>query len=361
MPSNKDYYETLGLPRTASEAEIKRAFRKLAKEHHPDATGKLDARSEERFKEISAAYEVLSDPKKRQAYDQFGAAGANGAPGFDPSQFGGGFGGGFDFGGGAGGFGDIFETFFGGGAASPRRPDRGEDLTAEIMLSFEEGVRGATKEIAYERIAPCPTCGGDGAEPGSKLKQCETCGGSGQVRRQQRTILGSIMTARACPTCGGTGQVPEKPCHTCGGSGTRTVSERLKVKIPAGIDDGEMVRLTGKGNAAHGVPPGDLYVRVRVRPSREFRREGNDIHSEAVISVPQAVLGDEIEVPTVQGKVMVKVPAGTLSGTVLRLRGKGIAREGGEAGYHLLTVTVDIPKKLSRKERELYEELRKQA
>lgn len=353
--ASQDHYATLGISRTASDAEIKRAFRKLAKEHHPDATGKTDANAETRFKEISNAYETLSDPKKRQMYDQFGDAGANmgGEQGFNPGQYGG-----FDFGGFQGGdFGNIFETFFG-GQGGQRRAQRGEDIGTELSLVFEDSVRGATKELAYERVAECATCKGSGAAAGSKRVKCDTCEGSGQVRRQQRTILGSIVTARPCPTCAGEGTVPEQRCATCAGSGTKRTTERLKVRIPAGIADGDTMRIPGKGNAATGVPSGDLYIRMQVRPSREFQREGMDIHSSRTITVPQAALGAEVDVQTVQGPVVLKIPAGTQSGTVLRLKGKGIAPEGREPGNHLVTVVVEIPKKLSKEEKKLYEALR---
>ena len=277
--------------------------------------------------------------------------------GFDPSAFGQG---GFDSNGfSGGGFADIFSTFFGenGGQA---RAQRGDDLQTELELTFEEAVRGATKEVSLRRTASCTTCSGSGAEAGSSLKSCDGCGGSGQVRRTQRTILGSIVTARPCPTCAGTGKIPEKRCGSCGGSGTTDARERLKVVVPAGVDDGQMIRLTGKGNAAPQIPAGDLYVRLRVRPSKEFVRDGLDIRSTVVISIPQAVLGDEISTTTVQGTVMVKIPAGTTSGTILRLRGKGVARHDGETGSHLLTIEIDVPKKLSRRQKELYEELREQ-
>lgn len=356
MPSPKDYYEILGVNRDASEAEIKRAYRKLAKEHHPDSSSKSNEASEQKFKEASEAYEVLSDPQKKANYDQFGSAG--GSPGFDPSGFGQG---GFDFGGfGEGGLGDIFESFFGGaaGGRSQQRPSRGDDLQKEILLTFDEAVNGATKEIAFDRVAACDTCKGNGAEPGSEVKECDECKGSGQVRRTQRTILGQIVTARPCPQCGGNGKIPDKRCKDCGGAGLKNSDERIKVDIPAGVDDGEVVRIGGRGNAGPmGTPPGDLYLRIRVRPSRDFERMGLDIATTVQISISQAVLGDEINVKTVQGDVLVKIPAGTISGSVLRLKGKGVRHRDGSTGNHMLTVVIDIPKKLSRKQKELYQQL----
>jgi molecular chaperone DnaJ len=357
VPSTKDYYDILGVKRDASEAEIKRAYRKLAKEHHPDSSSKTDGASEQKFKEASEAYEVLSDPQKRANYDRFGTAG--GAPGFDPSGFGQG---GFDFGGfGEGGLGDIFESFFGGaaGGRSQSRASRGDDLQKEILLTFDEAVNGATKEIAFDRIASCESCKGSGAEPGSSVKECDECKGSGQVRRTQRTILGQIVTARPCSQCGGNGKIPDKRCKDCGGGGVKNSDERIKVEIPAGVDDGEVVRIGGRGNAGPmGMPPGDLFLRIRVRPSREFERLGLDIATTVKITIPQAVLGDEISVKTVQGDVLVKIPSGTVSGSILRLKGKGVRHRDGSSGNHMLTVEIDIPKKPSRKQKELYQQLK---
>ncbi|MDU7441712.1 MAG: molecular chaperone DnaJ, partial [Clostridium sp.] len=296
--ANKDYYEVLGLQKGASDDEIKRAFRKLAVKYHPDRN-QGNAEAEEKFKEINEAYQILSDPEKKAKYDQFGSAAFDGTGGFN----GGGFGGfdGFDM----GGFGDIFESFFGGGGGSSRRrngPVRGNDIEYTVTLTFEEAVFGVEKEISITRSENCEHCSGSGAEPGTNVKTCPTCGGSGQVRVQRQTPLGSFVSTTTCDQCGGTGKVIEDPCPDCKGKGTVRKNRKITVKIPAGVDTGNIIPLRGQGEqGANNGPSGDLYIRVNVAPSKIFRREGSDIYYDYKISMAKAALGAEITVPTVDG------------------------------------------------------------
>ncbi|MDD4351583.1 MAG: molecular chaperone DnaJ [Candidatus Gracilibacteria bacterium] len=358
--SKRDYYEILGVAKAASDDEIKKAYRKLSKQHHPDVNKEKGA--EAKFKEINEAYQVLSDKQKRTAYDQFGHAGAQGfngagggAQGFDFS--------GFDFGG--GGFGDIFENFFGGGFGGGRSnsrtggPRRGGDLEIQINISFEEAVFGTSKELSITKAAVCDHCKGNGAEPGTKIKECATCGGSGRVKRTQNTVLGQIVTSTTCPDCRGQGKINEQDCTKCHGQKRVRAAEDIKFNIPAGVDDGSTIRLAGKGEAGvDGGSTGDLYVTILVSPSKQFKRQGYDIVSDLKISVPQAVLGDEIEIKTIYGDVQMKVPAGIESGKVLRIKDKGVQKVNStQKGDHLVRITVDIPKKLSKAEKELYENL----
>lgn len=346
--ANKDYYEILGLQKGASDDEIKRAFRKLAIKYHPDKNqGNKEA--ENKFKEINEAYQVLSDPEKKARYDQFGTA--------DGAGFGGsgsGFGG-FDFSD-MGGFGDIFDSFFGGGGGSQRRngPKRGADLEYSINLTFEEAVFGVKKEISITRSEACETCHGDGAEPGTSSKTCPHCNGSGQVRVQRQTPLGSFVSTTTCDHCNGTGKVIETPCHTCKGKGKVRKNRKITVNIPAGVDTGNVMPLRGQGeHGEKGGSPGDLYIKIRVMPSKEFKRKGNDIYVDAHISMASAALGIEIKVPTVDGDVSYTVPAGTQSGTLFRLRGKGVPRVNSSGrGDQYVKVIVDIPKTLNEKQKE---------
>jgi molecular chaperone DnaJ len=363
MATKRDYYEILGVSKTASADEIKRAYRKLAMEHHPDKHGGDDAK----FREVGEAYEVLKDQQKRAAYDQFGHAGAQGNP-FGGGGAGGPFGGagGQQYTGGFEGFdfSDILNQFMGGaggfgGQRGPSGPPRGRDLEVHITVDFHEAVFGATKEVSLTLDDACEHCGGSGAEPGSVLKACPTCKGKGQVTRTAQTILGQIQQASTCPTCQGTGKVPEKPCTVCHGSGVQRRAKAISVRVPAGIDDGATIRLTGQGAAPRGGgTKGDLYVLIRVRPDRRFTRQNRDIHSNSSVPMVDAALGAEIQVETVDGPVKLKIPAGTQSGKVFKLSGRGVPSLGGTRarGDHLVTITVETPTKLSAKQRELLEQ-----
>jgi len=354
-----DPYKTLGVDKTASEAEIKKAYRKFALKYHPDK----GEGNEGKFKEVTEAYEVLGDKQKRQQYDQFGnvgGAGGGGGQGF--GGFGGfeGFqGGNVDFG--SGGFGDIFESFFGGGQGSTRRsgPTKGEDIEIVIQISFKESISGFTRETEITRYEMCDHCKGKGAEPGSKLKTCADCNGTGQQVRIQRTPLGQIQTSAVCSSCHGEGQIPEKKCTKCHGVGKHSARSKIKIKIPAGIHDKAIIRLREKGEAGDkGGPYGDLFVHIVVEPSKIFERIGNDINTVQKIHVLQAIMGDEIEIKTIYGHVVLKIPAGTESGKVFRIKDEGTPVVNTDRkGDHHVKIIIDIPKKLSKKEKDLYEEL----
>ncbi|HSX27863.1 MAG TPA: molecular chaperone DnaJ [Candidatus Saccharimonadales bacterium] len=358
--SKRDYYEVLGISKSASADEIKKAFRKLAVQHHPDKAGGDEAK----FKEINEAYEVLKDPSKRQRYDQFGHAGVGSSAASDGGNpFGGGFGGQgqnvhFDFG--DLGLGDIFSSFFGGNMGGDGRRSqqaRGNDVEARITLTFEESVFGVEKEISLTINDTCSHCKGTTAEPGYELKTCETCQGSGQTNRVINTILGQIQQAVICPTCEGLGKVPEKACTVCKGKGVERREQTITLKIPAGIDDGAVIRLRGKGEAiAHG-EKGDLYVGIRVKPHKKFTREGDLILSDEHIAMVEATLGADIEVETLDGPITMKIPAGTQSGTDFKLSGHGVPHLNSKSrGAQIVTVHVDIPTKLSKKQKELLQE-----
>jgi molecular chaperone DnaJ len=344
--ANKDYYEILGISKGASDDEIKKAFRKLAIKYHPDKN-KGDKEAEEKFKEINEAYQVLTDPQKKSQYDQYGT-----------TDFSGGFDGGFDFSE-MGGFGDIFDTFFGGGGFSSNRsrrngPARGADIEYNLSLTFEEAVFGVEKEITINRHEHCDTCNGTGAKPGTSPKTCSKCGGSGQVRTQRNTPLGSFVSMSTCDKCGGKGNVIESPCADCHGSGKQRKSRKIKVNIPAGVDNGNVLPLRGQGeHGANGGPPGDLYINIKVGSHPVFKRKGFDIHIETHISFAKAVLGTELKVPTVDGDVKYPVPSGTQSGTVFRLKAKGVPRVNSSGrGDQYVTVIVDVPKNLNEKQKE---------
>jgi molecular chaperone DnaJ len=352
----KDLYEILGLQRGASEMDIKKSYRRLAAKYHPDVNKSTDA--SEKFKEISSAYEVLSDPKKRSQYDQFGSVG-----GTQGSS--GGFGGFEGFA--AEDFGDIFESFFGGGFGNSAKrgqkaPSRGRDIQAEVSISFSESVSGITREIEIIALETCDLCEGEGIEKGSSYKTCHTCHGAGTIVQQQRTPFGVIQTSRTCPTCNGRGKIPEKECTKCHGSGRVSHRKTVSVHIPAGVFDGALLRIAGKGEAGErGMPYGDLLIRVYVSKSRDFEREGDSILSTVHIHFLQAVLGAEVVVKTVHGEEKIKIPTGTQSGKVFRIRGKGMPKIGRDAsGDHLVTIVVDIPEKLSSKERDILEKLAEQ-
>jgi molecular chaperone DnaJ len=351
--SKRDYYEVLGVGKTASADEIKKAFRKAAVKHHPDKEGG----DETKFKEINEAYEILKDQQKRQRYDQFGHAGVGGNSGGGPQggdPFGG-FGGQnvhFDFG--DGGLGDIFGQFFGGGAQQQRGPKRGRDVETTIQLTFEEAIFGLEKKLPLDIDDECSHCHGTTVEPGHSMKTCPTCKGAGQQARVMNTIFGQIQQAVTCETCKGTGQVPEVVCTVCKGRGTERRKQTISLKIPAGIDDGATIRLTEHGEAVGGGVKGDLYVHIRVKAHKKFTREGDIVLSEEHISMVDAALGTEIAVETVDGEVRMKVPAGTQSGTDFKLSHHGVPHlRSTTRGAHIVSVVVDTPTKLSKQQKEL--------
>ncbi len=348
----RDYYEVLGVSKSASETEIKKAYRKLAKESHPDLNPD-DKSAEARFKEINEAYEVLSDSDKKSKYDQFGHAGV------DPN-----FGAGGGFGGGFGGFdfGDIFESFFGGGrtaARDPNAPRRGESIRISVTLTFEEAAFGCEKEISVSRVENCDTCKGSGSAPGTTAEICSQCKGTGTVRTQQRTPMGVFSTTTSCSKCEGKGKIIHQPCSTCRGSGTVRKQRRITANIPAGIDDGQTISLRSQGHAGlNGGPSGDLLITIRVSPHEYFERDGVSVLLRIPISIVQASLGAEIEVPTLDGKVKYTIPEGTQTGTVFRLRNKGIPNlQGSGRGDQFVTVTVSTPKGLNSEQKELLRKL----
>lgn len=354
MANKRDYYDVLGVPRSVSKDELKKAYRRLARQYHPDVNGEDGA--SERFKEINEAYEVLADEEKRAAYDRFGHAGVQGGAGFS----------GFDATG-FGGFADIFEEFFSGGFSGRRRsgPRRGADLRYDLTISFEEAVFGIEKEVEITRPEICHSCNGTGAEPGSTPERCNTCNGSGEVRRVQQSILGSFVNVTTCPTCQGTGEIISEPCKTCNGRKQVQRTRTIKVKIPAGVDTDTQIRLTGEGGpGVNGGPPGNLYVVISVQRHPFFQRRDNDIFLEMQINVAQAALGDEIAIPTLDGEEILTIPPGTQAGAVFRLRGKGVPRldRSGRGNYvgrgdqHVI-IQVAIPKKLSDDQKKIFKEL----
>ncbi len=357
---SKDYYKILGVEKGASADEVKKAFLKLAHQHHPDKNGGKD----EKFKEINEAYQVLGNKEKRAQYDQFGSAGP-GMGGFGGGQGYGGFGG-FqnggmninmdDLGEMFGGFGDIFG--FGGGSRS-RGPRRGADIEASMSISFEEAAFGTEKDVTLRKKVVCDHCSGSGAEPGAKIDTCSACGGRGKVRHVQQTILGAIQTETVCRSCGGEGKIPSQKCSKCKGSGSVQDSVKFKVKIPAGVDDGGRIRLAGYGEVGDkGAPLGDLYINIDVRPSDKFVREDYDILTKKEIGFAQAAIGDKVEIETIHGKVELKIPEGTQSGTVFKLKDKGIPYTNGRGtGDHLVEVIVKTPKGLNKKQKETLKEL----
>jgi molecular chaperone DnaJ len=341
----RDYYEVLGVSRGATAEDLKRAFRKLAMQFHPDRNPD-NPTAAERFKECSEAYEVLSDPEKRRSYDMFGHAGVTAGAGS-------GFGGFEGF-----GFGDIFDTFFGGGAAGSRtrrQSTRGEDLRYDLTITFEEAFTGVEKVVDLPRLVPCQTCAGSGAQPGTGTETCSACGGAGQVRRQAQSIFGSVVNITTCPSCGGEGRILRTPCQDCRGQGRLQQQRRLRISIPPGVDNGSQVRLTGEGEAGfRGGPPGDLYVVLRVKPHPQLRRQDQDTVYELRVNMMQATLGDTIEVPTLDGAVEITIPAGTQYGQTFRLPGKGMpSLRSGRRGDQFVTVQVVVPKDLNSEQKAL--------
>ena len=367
---SKDYYKTLGVPRNATKEEIKKAYRALAHKYHPDKGG-----DEARFKEINEAYQILSDERKRGQYDQFGQV-FEGSTGPKQGGFGFGWPGGFNFGfgeegtEGRGGFGEfdfsnIFEDFLGGlgrGARTGSRERKGKDLRTNLEISFEEAVFGGKKGIEISRLARCEHCAGSGGEPGSKLKNCPTCQGKGNMQKTERTFLGSFTQVSTCPQCLGSGRRPEILCGRCNGQGIKPIQDRLEIFVPKGMQDGEILKISGKGEASlTGGIPGDLYINLRVLPHKIFRRQGDDIIMQLPVKLSQALLGDEIDIETLDGVIKLKVPEGTQPGDILKVRGRGTYPAAGYGrGNLLIEIKVDIPKKISKKTRELMEKLKEE-
>lgn len=361
----KDFYETLGVEKTATDAEIKKAYRKLAHKYHPDK-GKGD---DVKFKEVNEAYQVLSNKEKRSQYDNYGQT-------FEDAQRQGGFGGGAasgnPFGGGFGGFGqqagggvefdfgDIFGDFFGGNRGHAAHRTQGIDLEMPLTITFKEAAFGVTKNIRLDKKDACNTCEGTGAKKGTEVVTCGVCHGQGQIRTQRQTMFGTMASSRACDNCHGTGKVPETPCQTCDGSGVQRQEKTIEVKVPAGIDDGQRIRVSGEGELGYrDSTPGDLYLNIRVEPSTEFTRKGFHLYKDLPISFTQATLGTKVKVETLEGKIELKIPAGTQSGKMFRVAGKGTALLDNEnkRGDLFITARVVIPNKLSKKEQELIEQL----
>jgi molecular chaperone DnaJ len=344
MATELDYYAILGVERTASDADIKKAFRKLAQQWHPDVNP--DPAAAARFKEINEAYQVLSDPQRRQTYDMFGRAGlgGDGGLGFDPSAF--------------GSFSDIFDAFFGGatgGSARRGHPMAGADLRYDLRITFEEAVHGIEKEIEFPVYGRCETCGGNGAKPGTEPVTCDNCGGSGEIRTTRRTMLGQMLNVSPCPVCQGEGKIVKEPCPTCKGEGRTERKRTLRVTIPAGIDEGHQIRLSNEGEVGRrGGPAGSLYVAVHVAPHPSLRREGTELYYLADISIAQAALGTTIAIPTVDGDEDLEIKPGTQPGAEIRLRGHGVPhlRRGGKGDLHVM-VNVVVPARLSKRQREL--------
>ena len=348
----RDYYEVLGVSRGASEDEIKKAYKKMARKYHPDLNPG-DKTAEEKFKEVNEAYEVLSDADKKARYDQYGHAGVD--PNFGAGGFGGGFDGSFDF----GGLGDIFGSFFGGGFGGGRRtnpnaPQRGESIRMSIAISFEEAAFGCEKAVTVERYETCDTCHGNGCAPGTSPEVCPDCHGTGTVQVRRQTPMGVFATSSPCPKCGGKGRIIHQPCKDCRGSGMVRKKKTIQASIPAGIDNGQTISIRGQGNAGkNGGPAGDLLITITVRPHELFRREGTSVLCEAPITFTQAVLGAELEIPTIDGKVKYTLPEGTQSGTTFRLKGKGIPSINGRGrGDQYVTVYIETPKNLNKEQKE---------
>ena len=361
MADKRDYYEVLGVDKNASEDEIKKAYRKLAKKYHPDLNPG-DKEAEEKFKEANEAYEVLSDAEKKAKYDRFGHAGVDPNYGAGGAGYGGGFNGqGFDF-----DLGDIFSNIFGGGfggfgggSSNPNAPQRGSDTQTSVTISFEEAAKGCEREVQFSRIEVCDECHGSGAAPGSSPKTCPECNGRGQVTSQQRTPFGVIQTQKACSRCGGRGTIIENPCKKCHGAGRVRKPVKITVKIPAGIDDRQIINARGQGNkGVNGGPAGDLRVAINVRPHPIFERDGYNVWVEMHISFAAAALGCALQVPTLDGKVQYNVPAGTQAGDVFKLKGKGIQSLNNRGrGDELVRVIVDVPRNLNDRQKQLLREL----
>ena len=363
MANKRDYYEVLGVGRNATPEEIKKAYKKLAKQYHPDLNPDSKT-AEEKFKEVSEAFSVLSDDNQRARYDQFGHEGLNGQGGFGGGGFGGqgGFGG---FGGQGFDVGDIFSSFFGGGfggggqSRDPNAPARGGDLRLDVSVSFEEAAKGVEKEVTISRMESCSACNGTGAKKGTGRETCSACNGTGRVRMNQTTPFGQFQTVRACSACNGAGSVITEPCPDCAGSGRVKKQHKLKLNIPAGVDNGSRLRMQGEGEGGvNGGGSGDLFVYVTVKPHKLFKREGDNVHLEQQISFTEAALGAEIEVPTIDGPVRLNVPEGTQTGTTFRLRGRGFPKlRGYGRGDEYVRVKIFTPQRLSDEQKELLRKL----
>ena len=373
---SKDYYNTLGVSKSAGDEEIKKAYRKLAHKYHPDKKGGDEAK----FKEINEAYQVLSDKQKRGQYDQFGSTfdqaggGAQGFGGFDFSGFSNSFSGGggpggikFEFGGDGGGFEDIFSNVFGGGGKrATKKKQKGEDISIDIEISLEDASMGIEKDIEMYISSACPKCNGSGAEPGSKIITCKTCNGTGQIKKERRTILGTFAQVGVCDDCYGEGTKPEKNCKQCGGDGRVRANKTIKVKIPAGISNEQTIRLSKQGEV--GVRPsqgksipGDLYITVYIKQHLSFERRGDDVYYRLNVNFSQVTLGDNIEIPTLNGKIKVKIPSGIQSGKIIKLKNKGISHlQGWGKGDMFIVIQVKTPEKLSQKQKQLLDEMRKE-
>ncbi len=354
----KNYYEILGIEKAASKDEIKKAFRALAHKYHPDKGGGNDAK----FKEVSEAYSVLSDDGKRQQYDTFGSAGAGaGGGGFNAQDFGGfdfsGFQSGFQNGEGGFDFGDIFGDIFGGRRAQQKR---GRDISIDIELDFKDAVFGTTRKVLVSKTSVCDHCKGKGAEKGSEMAACSKCNGKGQIHETKNTFFGQFTTNRTCDTCNGEGYVPKTKCSVCRGAGVLHKQEEITIQVPVGIEHGEMIRFTGKGEAVSGGVTGDLYVKVHVRKHALYRKEGHNLLADINVKLSDALLGGEYHLETLDGKLSVKIPEGTQSGETLRIKGRGVPSERGVRGDIYLTIKINIPKKLSRDARKLIEELKEE-
>jgi len=352
MADKRDYYEVLGISKGASEDEIKKAYKKLARKYHPDLNPD-NKEAEEKFKEVNEAYEILSDPNKRSRYDQFGFAGVD--PSYGGGAGGAGFDGGFDF----GDLGDIFGSFFGGGFGGGRRtnpnaPQRGESIRLSLTIGFEEAAFGCEKEVSVERMEQCGTCHGSGCAAGTTPEICPDCHGTGTVQVRRQTPMGVFATSAPCGKCGGKGKIIHQPCPDCRGTGAVRRKKTIQVSVPAGIDNGQTISIRGQGHAGkNGGPAGDLLVTITVRPHELFRREGTSVLCEAPITFAQAVLGAELEIPTIDGKVKYDLPEGTQSGTTFRLKGKGIpAINGRGRGDQYVTVYIETPRNLNREQKE---------
>jgi molecular chaperone DnaJ len=347
MPNNRDYYKILGIPRNANDEEIKKAFRKLAFKYHPDHNREPDA--EEKFKEINEAYQVLSNAEKRASYDRFGRVATADSFGFEDI--------------GLGGLGDIFDAFFGATTtrAHHRSPQKGADLRANLTISFEEAVFGASKELETSRIENCSVCHGVGSQPGTNPQKCPNCNGNGEVRRIQQSLFGRFVHATTCPHCRGEGTVINNPCRQCKGSGKERVKRKLKVTVPAGIDENYLMRLSHEGDAGkYGGSPGDIYINFSVKPHEFFVRKDYDILYELPVNFAQAALGDEVEVPALDGKVTVKIPPGTQTGKTFRIKGKGVPHLHGRGkGDQMVVIRVVTPKSMDEDQRRLFEKLAK--
>lgn len=352
----KDYYEILGITKAASEDEIKKAFRSLAHKYHPDKKGG----DEQKFKEVSEAYAVLSDKKKRAEYDTYGktfSGGASGFGGFDFSNFAQGFSGGNFDGGVEFDIGDIFGEFFGGGG---RRSRRGRDISMDVEIPFRDAVFGTERRVLISKLTACDVCSGTGGKKGSGMSSCAACNGKGQIRETRNTLLGTFASTRSCPTCRGKGEIPKEPCDACRGEGIVKKQEEVHIVIPGGVENGEMIRMPGRGEAAYASAPGDLYVKVHVRPDRLFTREGNSLVTALSIKLTDALLGGEYTIQTLDGETKLPVPQGVTQGEFLRIRGKGVPTGRGARGDLLVRIDIEFPKKLSKAAKEAIEKLKKE-